>query len=62
MKKWTAKFISVKPTLKRGKSYKNTLDNGDKAQAKLKFPKELWLEISKTLTAAGWAEHEESVK
>jgi len=54
MKKWTREFLSKKPTLRHGKSYSNTVTNGEKAEKKIRFPKELWLEIAHELTNNGW--------
>ena len=57
MKAWTRKFLSKKPTFTTsGKSHANTVSNSEKAEKKIKFPKELWMEISQALSAANWYE------
>ena len=75
MKKWTMNFLSKKPD--GIPSPESAEKNGRLAAERIKFPYELWMELSRydvpwedmdplTLFAAGlaigWAEHEESVE
>jgi len=75
MKEWTKKFLSAKPTEKP--SVENIADNARRAEERIKFPHDLWIELSRAGRdwrdldgatqfaagmAVGWAEHEESVK